>query len=307
MKTKFTPLFVLLLFATGMTSLNAQTPFYSEDFSDSNIMSVWEDASDLPGNDCEWRRCANPNNTGSECPAIFSGNPNNQAPFNSTTATNGFLNFNSLECGLPHTALLYSEFIDCTGQDNVYLRFETHIGIGNSAAEGNAFVVVGTGFLPDTIQLNIFPSLSFFDRWSGNPVVYTADISSIAANKEYVVLQWHWTGDDEYHWSIDDLQLFNSPPPPVSNENLESDILKANIFPNPAKESINLDINLAQVSKNTEVKIMDINGKVMSMEQYENIQQTSLNYVVKEWQAGTYFMQIITDEGSTTKRFVVTR
>lgn len=76
------------------------------------------------------------------------------------------------------------------------------------------------------------------------------------------------------------------------------------VFPNPANDYINIEVNLEKASDAT-ITIANINGQVIS---YQNISKLSKDVVrvnVSDYVPGTYLARIATLEGTKTLKFVV--
>lgn len=209
---------IVLFFFLNMFTLNGQV-FWEEDFR-AGIPTDWE-VSDLSGQRVFWTWCSNPESgeNDDDCPFIYDNFINEQKSFAATTAKNGFAVVNSEIHNLsldisasPHESVMTTSAIDCTGQENVFINFESHIGVAERDAMGAKFLVSNdketwTEFLP-------FPNLRpdghidpNFKRWSYNPYETIIDISAIASNKETVYLRWYWLGNWEFYWAIDDVML----------------------------------------------------------------------------------------------------
>lgn len=199
--------------------LQAQTPFWSEDFSGGDIPAGWTNE-DANGNNAVWTWCGDPT-TGAMggCPNIWDDPLNQQVPFGATTAGNGFVTVDSDAVGdVPggHRSQLTTSAIDCSSIGEVWLNFQTHIGVFAVDASTGAILRVSTNGT-DWTTFTLFPGLDIQERWSENPENIIIDISEVAANQSTVYLQWDWTGDFEYFWNIDDIQLFDSNPTPANN------------------------------------------------------------------------------------------
>lgn len=77
------------------------------------------------------------------------------------------------------------------------------------------------------------------------------------------------------------------------------------VFPNPVQEMLNIKLELTSLSANTQFQIIDAAGRTVWTGNYENVTSQSLNINASQWAAGTYFLNVRTDEGVKTKRFVV--
>lgn len=214
-------LFALALALVSVTALSAQTSFWTEDFAN-GIPADWANE-DPSGNDALWTWCANPATGQSNgCPSIFDDATNNQVPFAAASADNGFATMDSDLLGplnTNHMSQLTTAGIDCSAYPEVYIRFETHIGVYTVGADVGALLRVSTDDGATWNPFTVFPNLTTQDRWSDNPEIVILDISSVAAGQSNVKIQWQWEGNWEYMWSIDDIALYDSnPTPPYSIE-----------------------------------------------------------------------------------------
>lgn len=211
--------------------------FWSEDFSN-GIPNDWTNE-DLSGLNLLWTYCADTTTYGTisnpGCPFDFTDCDNRQSHFKSNTPENGFACcvtepfFNQLGTTAFESRLTTSA-IDCSNQSEVYVLFNSHIGVFDQDALDNAFLRVSTDRVNWTSFIP-FPDLETaqvtevgFRRWSTNPEQSMFDISQIAANQETVYLQWYWDGNREYHWSIDDIILTNINPIPSVDISLSPDL-----------------------------------------------------------------------------------
>lgn len=209
--------FLLLFFIT--CSLQGQTAFWSEDFSDGNIPAGWTNE-DVSGNNALWTWCGDPATGAADgCPTIWDDATNQQVPFRASTSGNGFVTLDSDAIGnVPggHQSQLTTTAIDCSSRGEVWLNFQAHIGVFTVNASSGAVIRVSTN-AADWTTFTVFPGLDINERWSENPENIIIDISEVAANQSTVYIQWEWTGDFEYFWNIDDVQLFDTNPTPANN------------------------------------------------------------------------------------------
>ena len=76
------------------------------------------------------------------------------------------------------------------------------------------------------------------------------------------------------------------------------------ITPNPVTNSLNVAIDLEDVSEEVKVQIINVNGAVLVNETVDNIVNADLTYDVSKYPAGTYFIQIATEFGVSIEKFV---
>jgi hypothetical protein len=87
------------------------------------------------------------------------------------------------------------------------------------------------------------------------------------------------------------------------------ELAKANIelFPNPANEAVNAKIELETLSSRMEVRVLNMIGQPVNRQVFDNTMGETVRFDVRQYPAGTYFLQILTDEGVKTQRFAVQR
>lgn len=78
-----------------------------------------------------------------------------------------------------------------------------------------------------------------------------------------------------------------------------------NLFPNPATTQVNATIELEERTKQLQVNILNTYGQLIESRVFANAQRENLTVNTKNYPAGTYFLQIVTDEGLKTERFTV--
>jgi hypothetical protein len=83
------------------------------------------------------------------------------------------------------------------------------------------------------------------------------------------------------------------------------DELAAKVYPNPARDFVTLDLNLEEVAQDVDVQIVDLQGRVIRTFNYNEIQEAKYTYDVSFLGAGNYFLRVQTENGFTTKHFIV--
>ena len=76
------------------------------------------------------------------------------------------------------------------------------------------------------------------------------------------------------------------------------------ISPNPVTSQLNVALNLDNVSAEVSAHIIDVTGRTISFNSYENLSNANMSIDVSDFATGTYFIQVTTDEGFTVKKFV---
>ncbi len=98
----------------------------------------------------------------------------------------------------------------------------------------------------------------------------------------------------------------NITPPVNAKEPLSGNNI-VEVYPNPVQDILNVDYDLEQNAQNLSVRILDISGKVMLERQYSEVKKDNIEFNVKSLAAGAYMVQLTTDQGTTSRRFVVAR
>ena len=77
------------------------------------------------------------------------------------------------------------------------------------------------------------------------------------------------------------------------------------VSPNPADNKINLRIDLVEMHANVNIRILDVNGRMILDQPHENVQSEMYQIDVSNYASGTYFLHFITEQGVRTERFIV--
>jgi hypothetical protein len=210
-------------------------PFWTENFTN-GFPAGWSNT-DASGQNVLWTWCndaaAGPGQVG--CPSIWNDGINEQDPFGATTASTGILTLDSDEyLQLPenHISELTTSAINCTGKAEVWLTFQTHIGVYNHDARTDAILMVSNDSI-DWIPFQVF----FHDtRWSKNPEIPIMNLSSVAANQPKVYIQWRWDGNWDYQWSLDDIELYDKNPTPPNDLSIVEFFYPPSNFATPASQ-----------------------------------------------------------------------
>lgn len=199
---------LLLFVALSVQSAFSQT-FWTETFNSGAAFSAWTSANVGTGTE-QWQRSTDP--------SVNFGFTNAIKAFSSPTAADGFAFFNSDANGeaKPHVATLTSAPINCASQTSVRIRFHSQYAAANQDAAAEVRVSSDGGATwasyPVLGSLWGFP----FNQGQLVPADVVTEIPIPAANgKSAVLLQFRWTGEWEYGWKIDDIELYNFVAPKV--------------------------------------------------------------------------------------------
>ena len=91
------------------------------------------------------------------------------------------------------------------------------------------------------------------------------------------------------------------------NEVANQGMKQFSIYPNPATSNINIKLNLAKQSEKVQVRIIDAVGRRMMMDDYNNLQNETLNVSTEKLAAGNYYVVLIANGSATVQPFVVTK
>lgn len=79
------------------------------------------------------------------------------------------------------------------------------------------------------------------------------------------------------------------------------------VYPNPTNSWVNVQIALDQLSNSVTYEVMDVTGKVLETKTSKQVQNDIFRYNTSKLAAGTYFVNIITENGRTQSKFVVSK
>ncbi len=199
------------------------TPFFSETFPNAQAFQENWTKGGTNGGPETWKWSNNPD-------GIFNG----QADFASTTASNGFVIFNSDANGnFAHDVFFTSKAINCTGKSKVFLRCENqyaYFSVGDVSKAEVGVSTNGTTFVYKPILTDVEQNdLS-------DPVqVVTVELPE-AANQANVFIRFRWRGFFEYTWRIDDIGLFDTNPLPANDLVINNPLIPTN-FATPISQA----------------------------------------------------------------------
>ena len=77
------------------------------------------------------------------------------------------------------------------------------------------------------------------------------------------------------------------------------------VAPNPVKNDLNLKIDLVKEAKNATIEIMDINGKILSVRQLNNVKTSVEKFDVSNYANGSYILNFKSADGVRAVQFIV--
>ncbi len=91
---------------------------------------------------------------------------------------------------------------------------------------------------------------------------------------------------------------------PVPVKELSDDNI-VQVYPNPTADELNINLELIENTDVLNVKIVDLAGKILFQEKYDDIQSTTLEYDVRNYTSGSYMVHLETADGIKTIPFVI--
>lgn len=201
----FRGLLLAILFAAASPMSFAQTPFWTETFSDETTsLTNWEQGGDNSGPSIwAWTDVLN---AGGFLPGDFV----------SPTSSTGYMWFDSDANGqgFPYDVTLTGIAVpaNCVGKSNLHLKFNTYF----RTYTGTDIASVGISTDGTNFTYHDVPQFdALVQETTGNPQVYQGEIDleiPEADNKAQVWVQFRYSGEFEYYWKVDDVSMYEGAP-----------------------------------------------------------------------------------------------
>ena len=91
----------------------------------------------------------------------------------------------------------------------------------------------------------------------------------------------------------------------ISNTVEVDETIGFDIFPNPATNFFNVDLNLEDVADNVNVQIVDLSGKVIANNDFTNVKDDTLRINTANISAGVYVVNVFTETGVRSERIFI--
>lgn len=151
-------------------------------------------------------------------------------------------------------------------------------------------------------EIGIMESLDNGASWN----ILNSNLPTIPVYKMFI--QDNQVVAGTYGGGIWTYQFAEAPTHPDNNNNNSSqiattEVFEISVYPNPFADQINIE--LPQSSKVKEVKILDVNGRLIINSKVNNSEQLSLD--LSEQAVGSYILFVVTESHTYTKRLVKSR
>ncbi len=157
---------------------------------------------------------------------------------------------------------------------SLYKKFGTTLATTSPAWASNEFFPTSTQWRMETIDLSAY------------------------ASQSVVRFKFRNINDYQNHLYVDDINVTSST---SINEN---DLGKLfNVYPNPTNGNLTIQFN--SVSRNTEINILDLPGKVVYQKQISNLNSTLEQIDLSGLSNGIYILQVKSDRGVSSERIVL--
>ncbi len=170
--------------------------------------------------------------------------------------------------------MLTVEFEDPITLDanKIYLLMVQYDGVASGLGIAPWYAYGGAGPVAGGLGEAVFTDRFYTGGWSGD-----------------------WKGVIRLH-----LDGFTNTETPLAEQKIE-------LSPNPATDVVRLSLGLEQPAATVNVRILDFNGRLVSSQQLDNVQQGTYSFDVSNLASGMYFMGVETPEGYRAKKFQVVR
>lgn len=260
----------------AITGVNAQTTVFSEDFNGGAMPTGWT-LDDADGDGINW--------------TVVQIQDQNGAP-SSVYPTPVLRSASWQQAALTPNNWVFTPVIDLSSYSGETLTLKWKVSAADADYDAEKYSVYVSN--TNTAAAMLASSTSFTENTLDGVNVLTQrtlDISAFAGQSSVYIAFRHYDVSDEFTMEIDDIEVVIGT---VSSAEFFTE--NFNIYPNPVTDVLNIE------SKNglnaSEIKITDMTGKVVKVQK----DATSIN--VSNLSAGTYLIDITTNEGKATSKFI---
>lgn len=187
----------------SFSSSSVATPFFTNDFSDSNDWTI-----DPSSNGQDWV-------LGTNVPVGQYSAP--MGAIASTSAANGYAMYDSdgigSSGGTQDATITFNGYVDCSNNPYVNINFESY----HRQFDEQIFVDIsndGVSWVQYQVDVNL-PS----NQTSANPNLVSIDISATAGGQPTVYFRFHYEGGWDYAWMVDDVSFTQTPDNLITTNN----------------------------------------------------------------------------------------
>lgn len=176
----------------------------------------------------------------------------------------------------------------------VKLKDDTHYILAvetSPAANATEYVsIAGTGVWDYTAMAFLTDSLNaprFGSFWNTTEIGTSADLTQVIFAPR--------------------IRMHITPLETIATDNQLAEENIVNIFPNPVRDELNLELDFVESFDEVNIKITDMTGKEILVQNLSNVDRQTSRINTSDFVQGTYTLQVITPNGVRTKRFVVAK
>lgn len=157
------------------------------------------------------------------------------------------------------------------------------------------------------------------DATTGSQVGVLADLSNINnAYPNYQTLNETFTitGDgslrlalyaysnpDQYVLQVDNINIEDLTV--VAAEEVAEEVFSFQVFPNPARDVLNVALDFKQNQSEVQLQLTDVLGRVIEQRRLQNVQQEQIQWSVSDLEPGVYLLNLQTESEQQTRKIIV--
>jgi Secretion system C-terminal sorting domain len=195
------------------------------------------------------------------------------------------------------------DFNSISGTDPLVLNDTTiyFVSVAQSNANGLYPINNGTRYRGLIMCFHGGTNYNMSGAYCSNDIYFSNSAIKIGEIGAAPSTEWSYVafGQDQ----IPSIALYVSPVVVAVNEVKEVASTNVNVYPNPAKTVLNVQVAMDAASDLRYI-MTDASGRVVRMNTSKNIQTETVSFDVEQLSAGVYFISVLTNKGVSTHRFV---
>lgn len=112
-----------------------------------------------------------------------------------------------------------------------------------------------------------------------------------------------YSDPDQYVLQVDNINIEDLTI--VAAEELEAEGFSFQVFPNPARDVLNLSLDFKERQTEVFLQLTDVLGRVVQQRRLQNVQQEQLQWQVDHLEPGMYLLSLQTEAGQQTRKVIV--